>query len=126
MSWAKDIKRLCDKGGHDLGELAKAIKIELFSGIVQDTRVDTGRLRGNWQIQENTPATGSIEVADGTPQGQIPSYQQTEIINESTEVGLTYFVNNLVYAEVWEAKDAMVARNISRVKANVKKMADAL
>lgn len=126
MSWADDLQLLTDKGAHDLGELAMAVKIELFSGIVSDTRVDEGRLRGNWQIQENSPATGEIDIKDDTPEGVVPSYQRAAIIEGSTEDGLTYFVNNLPYAEVYEIEDAMVGRNIARVQQGIKKMADDL
>lgn len=118
MSWANDLTKLCTKGGHDLGELGQAIKIEIFSGVVSDTRVDTGRLKGNWQIQENVPASGQLDRLD--PNG---SAVTSEINAGATESGLTYFVNNLPYAQVYEEKDAMVARNIARVKQNVKSMA---
>jgi hypothetical protein len=114
MSWAKDLQTLATKGGHDLGELCKAVKIELFSGIVNDTRVDTGRLRGNWQIQENAPATREIERLDKAGTTVI-----AEIQDKSTPSGLTYFANNLPYARVYEDKDAMVGRNVRRVRKNV-------
>lgn len=118
MSWADDLNRLTSKGQNDLGELCKAVKVEIFSGIVADTRVDTGRLRGNWQIQENAPAPGELERTDKN--GAIVN---SEIEKRSTSEGLTYFVNNLPYAKVYEEIDAMVARNIARVKANVSDMA---
>jgi hypothetical protein len=118
MSWANDLKRLTTKGGKDLGELTKAIKIEMFSGVVSDTRVKTGRLKGNWQIQENRPASGTLDRTDKTG-----SKVNAEINAGATESGLTYFVNNLPYAQVYEEEDAMVARNIARVKQNIKYMA---
>lgn len=118
MSWSDDLLTLTTKGQKDLGELAKAIKINIFSGVVRDTRVDTGRLRGNWQIQENSPAGGTIERLDKSGETV-----QKDIKERSTKAGLTYFTNNLPYAKVYEEKDAMVARNIARVKNNVAKMA---
>lgn len=118
MSWSKDLKKLTTKGGKDLGELTKAIKIEMFSGVVSDTRVDTGRLKGNWQIQENRPATGELDRID--PSG---SKVNSEINAKVTKGGLTYFVNNLPYAQVYEELDGMVVRNIARVKQNIKHMA---
>lgn len=118
MTWADDLKKLTDKGSQNLAELCKSIKVEIFSGVVSDTRVDTGRLRGNWQIQENSPATGEIERLDKSG-----SIINKEIDQKSTADGLTYFVNNLPYAKLYEEKDAMVARNIVRVKSNVSDMA---
>jgi len=118
MSWADDLKRLTTKGGKDLGELAQAVKIEMFSGVVSDTRVDKGRLKGNWQIQENSPASGELDRLDPTG-----AAVNSEILAGATESGTTYFVNNLPYAVVYEEKDAMVRRNITRVKQNIKNMA---
>lgn len=118
MGWAKDLERLTTKGGHDLGELMQAVKIETFSGIVSDTRVATGRLKGNWQIQENSPASGELDRTDKS--GAIVN---SEIIARATENGKTYFVNNLPYAVVFEEKDGMIRRNIARIKQNIKNMA---
>lgn len=118
MSWGADLEKLTTKGGKDLGGLAQAIKIELFSGVVLDTRVDTGRLRGNWSIQENTPALGTLDRVDKSGQMVLQ-----EVVAGSTPSGLTYFTNNLPYAEVYEEEDAMVATNVIRIKANVAKMA---
>jgi len=118
MSWATDINRLVTKGGHDLGELCKAVKVELFSGIVSDTRVDTGRLKGNWQIQDESPAQGTLGRLD--PNG---TAVDSEIQHGSTPDGKTYFVNNLPYAKVWEERDAMIGRNVARVRQVVREMA---
>lgn len=121
MSWANDLNKLCTEGGENLGELASAIKIELFSGVVSDTRVDTGRLKGNWQIQENAPATGQLDRTDPTG-----AKVNREIQSGATEDGTTYFVNNLPYAAVYEEKDAMIGRNVARLKQTVARMARAI
>jgi len=111
MSWATDLQRIAKKGGQNLGMLAKAVKVELFSGIVEDTRVDTGRLKGNWQVQENSPAGVAIDRLDPTG-----AQVKMEIDAGATEAGKTYFTNHLPYAKTYEDKDAMVARNIARVR----------
>lgn len=111
MSWAADLNRLAGKGGKDLRALSRAIKMELFSGIVMLTRVDTGRLRGNWQIQENRKAQGVLDRLD--PTGSIVTQ---EVANKATADGLTYFTNNLPYAKRWENTDGMVGRNVARVR----------
>lgn len=114
MNWADKLEMLAKKGGQDLGKLCKAVKVEIFSGVVSDTRVATGRLRGNWQIQENAPTTSPIDRVDPTG-----SMVEAEIESKSTEEGRTYFVNNLPYAKTYEEKDAMVGRNVARVKRNI-------
>lgn len=123
MSWSKNLEKLTTKGGHDLGELMVAVKVEMFSGVVSDTRVDTGRLKGNWQIQQNGPAGGETENTDKTPKGSLSVESSLKIEAGSPESGLTYFVNNLPYAVVYEELDGMVRRNIIRVMQNIKFMA---
>jgi len=115
MSWSSDLNKLTTKGGHDLGKLARAIKIGLFNGTVRDTRVDTGRLRGNWQTSENTKASGVLDRTDKS--GAIV---EAEILKGATESGKTFFTNNLSYANVYEEKDAMVGRNVARIRQNVR------
>lgn len=118
MSWANDIRRLAKKGGHDLGELCRATKVELFSGVTADTRVDTGRLRGNWQTQEGRKPSGAIERTDKTG-----ASVNAEINATASKDGVTYFVNNLPYAKKWEEEDAMVGRNVARVRQIVRALA---
>lgn len=38
-------------------------------GVVELTPVDRGRAKGNWQLTLDTPAEGTVEVLDPTPQG---------------------------------------------------------
>jgi len=121
MSWAADLERLASKGGKDLGKLAMAIKIELFSGIVEQTRVDTGRLKGNWQIQENKPTGNILDRKD--PSG---SAVTSEINKGASGDGLTYFTNHLPYAKTYENIDGMVGRSVARVRQIVKDEVKAL
>lgn len=115
--WAAQIKALSEKGKHDINQLCRAVKIELFSGVSNDTRVDTGRLRGNWQIQETTKPEKEISRLD--PSG---SSVNADIQSTASGDGVTYFVNHLPYAKKWEEEDAMVGRNVARLRQIVKKI----
>jgi len=123
MSWSNDLNAIMKKSGKDLGELVQNFKIDVFTGVVKTTRVDTGRLKGNWQISESAPASGTLEKEDSTPIGQISASMVKDIGDKSTKDGITYFVNNLPYAQVYEEEDAMVRRSIARVKQNIKNAA---
>lgn len=130
--WSAQIKRLSEKGKHDIKQLCRTVKVEIFSGIVSDTRVGNpsawktpapkgyvgGRLRGNWQIQETTKPQKEIARLD--PSG---AQVNAEIQAVSSGDGVTYFVNHLPYAKKWEEEDAMVGRNVARVRQIVKKLA---
>ena len=121
MSWSDKINKLVESGKHDLGKLSRAIKIELFTDIVSNTRVDTGRLKGNWQIQENEPAKSEIDRIDKT--GGVVN---AEIERGATANGVTYFTNNLPYAKKYEEIDGMVINAVNRVKANLDDMVNEL
>ena len=118
MSFASDMAKIAAKLDNRFEELGRAVKIETFSGVIRDTRVDTGRLRGNWQCSEDAPITGTTERLDPTGQHAITDMQSTV-----QGVSLSYLTNNLEYAPVWEERDAMVARNVQRVKNNIERKA---
>jgi len=120
-NWSDKLRRIAEKGAGDLGQLCRAVKIDLFSGVVDDTRVDTGRLAGNWQIQDDAPAVGVLDRLDPGKQGVT-----AEIAAGATPNGLTFFVNNLPYAGVWETEDGMITRNVARVRQIVEARADEL
>jgi len=120
MSWGADLQRLAKKGQHDVGQLARAVKIELFSRVVLQTRVDTGRLKGNWQIQDNTKPQGEVERKDHTELDDMDAASEANILNGSTKDSITYFVNNLPYAKKYEELDAMVATSVRETRQIVK------
>lgn len=102
--------------GADIDKAVRAIKISLFNGVIRDTRVDTGRLRGNWQTTTGSPAAGSVERLD--PSG---GAAQSEVARNVTADGIDFLSNNLPYAEVWEERDGMIARNVARIERIAKK-----
>jgi hypothetical protein len=100
--------------GKEVNEVIRATKISLFNGVIRDTRVDTGRLRGNWQTTTGNPAVGDIPRFDRSG-----SAAQAEVRAGVTPDGRDFLTNNLPYAEVWEQRDGMVARNVARIERNI-------
>jgi alkylhydroperoxidase/carboxymuconolactone decarboxylase family protein YurZ len=115
------IEKLAEHIGGGLENLVRAAKLEIFSGVIMDTRVDTGRLRGNWQTTNGSPANGTIERVDASGASAIAEAQRN--IKPDTVDWLT---NNLPYSEVWEEKDRMVARNVARVERTIRNKARSL
>lgn len=111
MTFAVDVARFAEKTNSSLDEASRAIKISLFSRVIADTRVDTGRLRGNWQTSTGTPETGTTDRLD--PNGQLATKEAEQTV---TADQVDYFTNNLPYAEVWEQEDGMIARNMERIQ----------
>ena len=99
-----------------VGGAAKAIKLEVFAGVIDDTRVDTGRLKGNWQTSTGGPKTGVVESEDKSGVGVKAQAEETV-----TEIGVDYLSNNLDYAPLWEERDGMIARNLARVETIVRR-----
>jgi hypothetical protein len=115
MSFSSDIHRWAIKTERRTEQVARAVKVSLFSGIIRDTRVDTGRLRGNWQTSTGVPKFTETLRRDPTGAKAIQ-----EAMQNVTTYGTDYMTNNLPYAEVWEEKDGMVAKNIVRIERNLK------
>lgn len=103
--------------GHD--KIVRTATIDLFSGTIRDTPVDTGRARGNWVTQVDTPAQSVIERED--PDGSLAI---AEVISETPELaGREVFLSNsLPYIEGLEngrsqqSPAGMVRRNLARVR----------
>jgi hypothetical protein len=50
---------------------ARALALDLFSAMMVRSPVDTGRFRGNWQIEIAVPAAAALERFDRAGQGTI-------------------------------------------------------
>ncbi len=111
------------------GQFKKAVILKLFSAVIYDTPVDTGRLRGNWKLsmdEGNYPSAqpdlfdkvGGVtvaEVAAGIQQNVTPADQ---VVNLSNSLP---YVNRIEY-EGWsrlKAPDGMVRRNVVRIASNL-------
>ncbi|WP_237133808.1 hypothetical protein [Pseudohongiella sp. O18] len=118
MSFLSDMNRITKRISSDVDQLGRAVKMEVFSGVILDTRVDTGRARGNWQASENVPMSGEVDRLDTNGSAVID-----EVSSKINGISLSYLTNNLPYIGVLEEKDAMVARNVQRVQSNLNRMA---
>ena len=98
----------------EIDQVARAIKISTFNGVIRDTRVDTGRLRGNWQTTTGMPATGEIERNDKS--GAQAMQEVRETVKPDT---IDWLTNNLPYAAYWEGRDGMIDKNVARLQRNI-------
>ena len=123
MSFSADITRFAKKVDHTLDQAARDIKISLFSSIIDFTRVDTGRLKGNWQTSTGDPKYGEVERYEqpGTKSNGSTS-SQDEVVHTVRGDTVDYLTNNLPYAEVYEEKDGMVEKNMARINRIVKEL----
>lgn len=105
--------------------IRRAFTISLFNSVIQDTPVETGRLRGNWQTTEGKPAVGELDRLDKTGTKARREVEQ----NVTGEDGSIYLTNNLPYVERIEfdghssvkAPAGMVHKNVLRVQELINK-----
>lgn len=109
------IDQLADKMGGDLDQWSRAFTIALFNGVVRDTRVDTGRMRGSWQATVGSPASGDNDRID--PSGQLVF---SEIVGTVRAENVNWLTSNLVYTPIWEERDGMIAKNVARIERTAK------
>ena len=114
------LDKLAETMGKSLDRVARGVKIKLFNGVIRDTRVDTGRLRGNWQTTTGRPARGEIEREDEIPQGSDGGGAQEDVLSTVKGETIDWLTNNLPYASVWEMRDGMIAKNVARLERSVK------
>jgi hypothetical protein len=110
--------QLAETLGAELDEFCRAVKIATFSGVVRDTRVDTGRLRGSWQLTTSAPAEGVSERLDVTGAAVISEIQQG--VRGDT---VDYLTNNLIYAPIWDERDGIIDKNVARIERNIREAA---
>jgi len=106
--------------GGNIGQIVKKVKMDIFLGVIRDTRVDTGRLRGNWQFSSGAEAAGESGRIDKTPQGSDGGAAQADVSSGVKADTVDYLTNNLPYAAVWEERDGMIARNVARIERDIK------
>jgi len=98
MSFESDIIRFTNKSEKEADKIRRAVIIKLFSSVVDDTPVDTGRLRGNWQTSVGKPNNSTLSGKDLNG-----SKSKTKILSNLGKFGdKVHFTNNLPYAKVAE------------------------
>ena len=133
MSFERDLEKFAEKYQINSEKLFKKVAFDAFAGIMRETPVDTGALRGNWRIGINRPDTTIRE--NWTNNAQQGRYDReaytagTPVIN-SVELGQDIVISNsLDYAYDIEvngkskdkAPDGMVLVTVNRIKYDIKK-----
>jgi len=129
MNFARQVKSFNVKTEKALDQTVRAITFSLFREVVQRTPVDTGRLKGNWQVSIGAPASGTLATNDpsgGATLGKI-------VAGIGGAGSTTFLANNLAYAQRIEydgwshtkAPAGMVRVSFARIDSIVAKAAQA-
>ena len=93
-------KQINDKTDKQLNRIIKKTVFDLTSSIIQDTPVDSGRLRANWLVSFNTPIDAELKLEDKEGDATIA---KAKALISGNKVPLVYWIqNNLPYANVVE------------------------
>ena len=117
-SFSADVLKFAQATGTKVDQACRAIKLNLFSSVIMKTRVNTGRLRGNWQTSVGSPNLTATARLDPTGSSAISEAART--VKADT---VDYLTNNLPYAEIWEERDGMIATSLERVDRIIKEAA---
>lgn len=104
----------------------RRIALDVFERIILKSPVDTGRFRGNWQVQIGSIPTGTLEIDDKSGQVTLAK-AQAEVLG--VKAGDTiYLINNLPYARRLEygwsnqAPEGMVRTTVAEYQPIVDKV----
>lgn len=115
------------KGTRDKIEaVRRGVILKLFSAVILDTPVLTGRLRGNWRVSEGQPILDTVDRVDPSGAAVLTEVQAATAASKGdTSMFLT---NSLPYAarieyDGWshtKAPEGMVRRNVRRFNQLIK------
>lgn len=94
-----DINRIIEKTKGNASQIARKVGFELQSRVINKSPVDTGRLRGNWNVSMN-----SIDVTEYAPDkvgGAVMARANSEL--STYKIGdMIYITNSLPYVSTLE------------------------
>lgn len=99
-TFSTQLKRFDIKTQARIGEVVKKTGLRLLGKVVMRSPVDTGRFRGNWQLELNEIPNGIVETLD---KDGGPTISEGESALAGLALGESiYIVNNLPYAQTLE------------------------
>ena len=121
MSFASDMAKFAENAGKSLEATGQGIALSLFTAIIKDTPVDTGRARGNWQATIGTPARGVIDRS-----GDAGAIAEVTSESKNFEAGTVFYLTNslpyiygLEYGRSKQSPAGMVRKNVARIQSIV-------
>lgn len=123
---SKTFKQALDNLAELPEQLVRGTLIGLSSRIIDETPVDTGRLRGNWQASFDAAKTSKLQRTQ-TTLGSGPATEEAEQTIGRYQPGQTFYLtNNLPYAAVIEfggskvkAPQGMLRKNVAMYQARI-------
>ena len=128
MSFSLDISRFAKTALADAATVQRKVCLDLSAGVINDTPVDTGRARANWQPAVNRVADTALSATDASGAATIAKVVDT--LKELRPGDTFTLVNNVPYILALEdgsskqAPQGMLKRNLERFPGVVRAAAD--
>jgi hypothetical protein len=123
MSFSGDVARFTKKSLVEADQDRRAIIIKLFSSVIRDTPVDTGRARNNWLTSIGSAASGSPNPTNksgadamAAVNGNLGKLTDSVFLSNNVE-----YIGHLEYGTPNMAPFAMVRKNMLRISALLQK-----
>lgn len=91
-----DIARFVAKAKGNVDLVVRKISLDIFKRVIIKSPVDTGRFRGNWQVQIGSIPAGTLELEDKSGTATVAKVTAETLGLKAGEI--IYLVNNLPYA----------------------------
>jgi hypothetical protein len=122
MSFSGEVERFANKSLVEADQDRRAIILKLFSSVIKDTPVDSGRARNNWLTSVGSPASGSPNAnnksgSDATNgiKGNLGKLTDAVYLTNNVE-----YIGHLEYGTPKFSPFAMVRKNMIRITALMK------
>lgn len=129
-TFSLQIERWSNNAKAKMDVIVRKLALDMFSGVVLMSPVDTGRFRGNWQVRIGTIPTGyNVNTFDKSGQKVIQAIQSE--VQQYKAGQVIYLVNHLPYARALEfghskqAPNGMVRVTAARFRPIVEQLARA-
>lgn len=130
MGFAANLNKLCERAGDKAALVVRRAALELQSGMIERSPVDSGRFKGNWACGIGTLNTDTSQAADASGQGALG---RTATTLQGWTPGQTIILSNsLPYAKRLEngwsqqAPNGMVRLTVQAYSDAVKKAVESI
>lgn len=124
MSFSVDVSKWVERTGDTVEQASADVMLALFRGVILDTPVLEGHLRGNWIPTKGSPAEASAPLSPD-PTGnnslnRVTKFMGSQDLQDDFSI---YLTNNLPYAHRIEygwstikAPEGMVRKNVKKIQ----------
>lgn len=109
MGFAQEMEEITTDIRERLNQAVRKVALEMFTQVILASPVDTGRFRGNWQVEIGIIPQGVLEINDKSGTATISA--ATAKANNLKAGQTIFLVNNLPYARALEFGHSQQAPN---------------